>query len=252
MKEQLRYLLQLQAIDAKVRELEAQIKNLPVKLEPARRDLAKLDSMLSGEKARLTETAGWKRQQETLLEREYDSLKSAKTKLNASKNGKEYNAATRELENKKKSIIEREAEIKKVSEVVDSTGGQVGAHEKDVEAIRTNLATEEADVESRIAVLREEVTTVSSGRDELRAKITPSLLKSYDAIGGKRGYGFGLAPVVKGVCQGCHTAVPPQLNNILFRGESVENCPRCGRILYRQEMLEDKPTDGGDAGTPAS
>ncbi len=54
----------------------------------------------------------------------------------------------------------------------------------------------------------------------------------------KRGY--AVAPVVKGVCQGCHMALPPQLNNILARMESLETCPRCGRLVYRKELLEPK------------
>jgi len=241
LKDQLRFLLQLQTIDSKVKELEAQIKSLPTKLEPARRDLAKLEAMLTAEKQRLAETASWKMQQETLLEREIEQMRSAKTKLNASKTGKEFNAATREIDNKKKAIFERESEIKKVTDVVTTTGGQVETHGKDVEAIRQSLAADEADVEARVAVLREEIVTVSVGRDELRAKIEGPLLKTYDSLVSKKGY--SVAPVAKGVCLGCHTSLPPQLNNILARGESIESCPRCARIIYRTEMLEDKPAD---------
>ena len=39
-------------------------------------------------------------------------------------------------------------------------------------------------------------------------------------------------------------ALPPQLNNILARMESIETCPRCGRLVYRKELL-----DQGDAAT---
>lgn len=239
MKDQLRYLLQLQTIDAKVKELEAQIKSLPTKLEPARRDLAKLEAMLAAEKQRLAETESWKKQQETLLEREVDSMRSAKSKLNASKTGKEFNAATREIDNKKKAIFERESEIKKVTEVVTTTGAQAEAHEKDVETIRQSLSADEADVEGRIQVLREEITVVSQGREEIRTKIDGPLLKTYDSLASKKGY--SVAPVAKGVCQGCHTSLPPQLNNILARGESIESCPRCARIIYRVEMLDENP-----------
>lgn len=237
MKDTLRYLLQLQAIDSKVKELEATIKSLPARLEPARRDLAKLDAMLGAEKARLAETAGWKSQQETLLERERDMLRQAQLKLNASKTGKEFNAATREIDNKKKAIHEREAEVKKVMTVITETSSQVEAHEKDVEGIRQALAGDESEVAQRITVLREEITKVSEGRDEIRAKIDPKVLKTYDSLVSKRGY--SVSPVVKGVCQGCHTSLPPQLSNTLARGESIESCPRCGRIVYRPETVED-------------
>ncbi|MBA3503878.1 MAG: hypothetical protein H0T65_26190, partial [Deltaproteobacteria bacterium] len=43
------------------------------------------------------------------------------------------------------------------------------------------------------------------------------------------------------VCQGCHMALPPQLNNILARMESIETCPRCSRLVYRKELLDVKP-----------
>ena len=39
-----------------------------------------------------------------------------------------------------------------------------------------------------------------------------------------------VAPVVKGVCQGCHMALPPQLANVLARMESIQTCPRCRRV----------------------
>ena len=64
-------------------------------------------------------------------------------------------------------------------------------------------------------------------------------MKTYDTLAAKRGY--AVAPVIKGVCQGCHMALPPQLNNILARMQSIETCPRCGRLVYRQDMLEPPP-----------
>ena len=42
-------------------------------------------------------------------------------------------------------------------------------------------------------------------------------------------------------------ALPPQLNNILARMESIETCPRCGRLVYRKDMLEDPALKTDDA-----
>jgi predicted nucleic acid-binding Zn-ribbon protein len=237
LKDQLRHLLALQTIDAKVKEIEAQIKSLPTKLDPARRDLAKLDTMLSAERARLAEAEAFKKQQELLLEREQEALKAAKSKLNASKTGKEFNAATREVDNKKRAIHERDTELKKIVEAVQTSAAQIEARTKDVEAIRESLTADEADVAERVANLREEITRVAVGRDELRAQIEGPTLKIYDTLATKRGY--SVAPVAKGVCQGCHTSLPPQMNNMLARGEKIETCPRCGRIVYRPETLEE-------------
>ena len=85
-------------------------------------------------------------------------------------------------------------------------------------------------------------------RDAARAKVDKPWLKIYDTLAAKRGY--AVAPVIKGVCQGCHMALPPQLNNILARMESIETCPRCGRLVYRKELLDPPAPDPAPTGEP--
>ena len=80
-------------------------------------------------------------------------------------------------------------------------------------------------------------------RDAARAQVEPQWIKIYDAVAAKKGY--AVAPVVKGVCQGCHMALPPQLANVLARMESIQTCPRCTRLIYRKELL-----DQADAAKP--
>jgi hypothetical protein len=238
LKEQLLYLLELQTIDTKVKELEAARQSLPARTEPLRRDLAKLEGMLGGERQKLAETEAWKKQQAELLAREYELMRSAKNKLQGSKTGKEYNAASREVDNKKKSIQDREAELKKVTEALSSSGSVIGERDAAVAQLREQLATEEAQIAVKVEELQKQITEASAGRDELRSKIEKNWLKTYDTLAGKRGY--AVSPVLNGTCQGCQMRIPPQLNNILARMESLEMCPRCGRIIYRKEMLETK------------
>jgi len=229
-------LLQLQQSDAKVRELETAATQLPAKLDPLRRDLAKLQGMLDGERAKLAETESWRKQQADLLEREREALKAAQSKLNASKNTKEYGAANREVENKRKSISDREAELKKVSEAATTSTSQLATRDTDVEGVRSQLAESEAGIADQMASINAQLAEAKATRDEARSKVEKQWLKTYDALITKRGY--AVAPVIKGVCQGCHMALPPQLNNILAQMKSIETCPRCARLVYRKELLE--------------
>ena len=236
MREQLVFLLQLQQSDVKVRELEAAVTQLPAKLDPLRRDLAKLQGMLDAERAKLTETENWRKQQQDLIDRERDALKAAQSKLQASKNSKEFGAASREVENKRKSIQDREGELKKVSEASSASTAQLEGRNKDVEGLRTELANSEAAMAGQIAALQTQLDEAKTIRDAARAQVDPKWVKVYDTLAQKKGY--AVAPVVKGVCQGCHMALPPQLNNILARMQSIETCPRCSRLVYRKELLE--------------
>jgi predicted nucleic acid-binding Zn-ribbon protein len=248
-REQLVFLLQLQQSDVKVRELETATTQLPAKLDPLRRDLAKLQGMLDIERAKLTETETWRKTQQDQLDQERIALKAAQSKLQASKNSKEFGAASREVENKRKSITDREAELKKVVEASSTSTTALQQRDKDVDGVRTELANNEAAMADQLASLRSQLAEATTIRNEARAHVEKQWLKIYDTLAAKRGY--AVAPVVKGVCQGCHMALPPQLNNILARMESIETCPRCSRLVYRKELLEpkaepkaDEPTEG--------
>jgi predicted nucleic acid-binding Zn-ribbon protein len=238
-REQLVFLLQLQTSDVKVRELETASTQLPARLDPLRRDLAKLQGMLDVERAKLTETETWRKNQQDQLDREREALKAAQSKLQASKNSKEFGAASREVENKRKSITDREAELKKILEASATSNTQLAARDKDVEGVRNELTQNEAAMADQLASLQAQLAEARTIRDEARAHVEKQWLKIYDTLAAKRGY--AVAPVIKGVCQGCHMALPPQLNNILARMESIETCPRCGRLVYRKELLDPKP-----------
>ena len=238
MREQLIHLLQLQTFDVKVRELDTAAKQLPAKLDPLRRDLAKLQGMLDAERAKLAETEAWRKTQQEGIDRERDALKAAQSKLQASKNSKEFGAASREVENKRKSISDRETELKKVIEATAQTTTQLTARDADVQKLRDELASSEAAMADQVADLAKQLTDAVASRDSARGAVDKSWLKTYDTLSAKRGY--AVAPVVKGTCQGCHMALPPQLNNILARMESIETCPRCGRLVYRTDMLDPK------------
>jgi predicted nucleic acid-binding Zn-ribbon protein len=244
-REQLVLLLQLQQSDVKVRELETAATQLPARLDPLRRDLAKLQGMLDVERSKLNETNAWRKAQQEMIDREREALKLAQSKFQASKNTKEFNAASREVENKRKAIADREVELKKVNEAAAQSAAQLEARGKDVEALRTELANSEAAMAGQLDSLRAQLAEALGVRDTARAQVESQWIKIYDTLAAKRGY--AVAPVVKGVCQGCHMALPPQLSNVLARMESIQTCPRCGRLIYRKDMLEPQP---GEAPKP--
>ncbi|HEX3481198.1 MAG TPA: C4-type zinc ribbon domain-containing protein [Kofleriaceae bacterium] len=239
MREQLVLLLQLQHSDGKVRELQSAVTQLPAKLDPLRRDLAKLQGMLDGERSKLNETNSWRKAQQELIDREREALRQAQGKFQASKNTKEFNASSREVENKRKAIGDREGELKKVNEAAAQSSTQLDARTKDVDVLRAELAASEAAMSGQLNALKAELAEATAVRDAARVQVETQWVKIYDSLAAKKGY--AVAPVVKGVCQGCHMALPPQLANMLARMVSIETCPRCGRLIYRKELIEPEP-----------
>jgi predicted nucleic acid-binding Zn-ribbon protein len=77
-------------------------------------------------------------------------------------------------------------------------------------------------------------------RAEYASQIPPNVLKRYDQIRAKRA-GVALAAVGGGRCLACNMGLPPQLYNTVIRGETIEICPSCNRIIYYRDTATEAP-----------
>ena len=212
---------------------------LPARLEPAKQDLTRLEAMLTQERAQLAETEKWRVEQEEMIKREEDAVRQAKAKLQQSRNTKDFSAASREVENKRRMISEREDELVKVIEAMEATRTRLSQREADVGALREKVTAEEAEVAVKVAELTGELSKHEGGRGAIASQVPRDLLRRYELVQKRRG--LALVPVVDGSCKGCFMSLPPQLSNIIARGTSIEACPSCQRLLYRPEMMDDAP-----------
>jgi len=120
--------------------------------------------------------------------------------------------------------------------------GHVGRIRDDQVEALPDHGVEQVALQQPHAIREAEALGASEGRSEIAVKVNKRTLKRYEQTQKRRG--IALAPVIGGVCQGCHMNLPPQLSNILARFESIETCPSCNRLLYRIELLEG---DSGEA-----
>jgi hypothetical protein len=60
---------------------------------------------------------------------------------------------------------------------------------------------------------------------------------------------LAVVSVRNGTCQGCNMNIPPQLYNVLQRGQTIETCPSCHRIIYWEEIMKDDPAGAAGANT---
>jgi hypothetical protein len=246
LKEQLKLLIEVQKHDARIQELEGMMRVWPQKLESLREDLAKVEAMLARERSELEETESWRRNKETAMKDEEAQLVKAKQRSAQVKNIKEMMANERELQVTRKLAQEREEEVVKLGEAVESAKKAIAQHEADLEALRQHVAAEEAKAQVEIDKFKGEIAEVAKHRDEAATKVRPDVMKKYTTIRGRRG--IALVPVKHGTCQGCNMNIPPQLFNLLQRGDSIELCASCHRIIFWDKLLEDP--DGEAAEKP--
>lgn len=247
MRDQLRLLKELQAVDSRAIEVKKQMVALPEKLRPAKNDLAKLEALLAQAKNDLAATEKWKADQEAFIKREEDAVRQARAKLQQSRNTRDYGAANREVENKRRSVSEREDELLKVINAMEQTRTNIATNEAEVAKLREHVAQQEAEIAAQVAELAAQAQGFEGERKALTAQLPAELLKRYETVLKRRG--IALAAVANGICQGCHMSLPPQLSNILARLQSLETCPNCQRLLYRPDMLAELEAGKTDSPT---
>jgi predicted nucleic acid-binding Zn-ribbon protein len=236
LKDQLLLLTELQRHDARIQELEQMMKAFPAKLEAMGADLKRVEQMLERERTQLAETEAWRRKQEDEMKSEEARAIAAKQRSSAVKNAKEYMANERELQATRKSAQDREEEVLKLVEAVETAKKSIAQHEADFVALREHVAGEEKAAQEKIAEFEKQIGDERKLRDVAAARVRPDVLKKYSAIRMRRG--MAMAPVKNGTCQGCNMNIPPQVFNQLQRGETIELCGNCNRIIYWDKLLE--------------
>jgi predicted nucleic acid-binding Zn-ribbon protein len=246
LRDQLKRLEELQAHDAKIQELESSLKAIPAKLAATQNDLARVEGLLASERQALGETERYYGEQKGLLTDDEIQVAGAKHKLAQAKNSKEYMAAQREIEQRREGLTAREGEIAKLVEAVDAKKKLLADKAGDVQALRESIDKDGEAAKARMAEIEGKIAEQRAERDKLAAAVKPEVLKRYASIRMRRG--LAVVSVRNGTCQGCNMNIPPQLFNTIQRGQSIETCPSCHRIIYWEDLMKDEQGEGDKSG----
>jgi predicted nucleic acid-binding Zn-ribbon protein len=248
LRDQLKRLEELQSHDAKIQELESSLRAIPMKLAATQNDLARVEGLLSTERQALTDTERYYSEQKGLMTDDEVQVAGAKHKLAQAKNSKEYMAAQREIEQRREALVTREGEITKLNDAVDAKKKLLSDRAGDVEALKASIAKDSDAAQARMSEIEAKIAELRVERDKLATEVKPDVLKRYSNIRMRRG--LAVVSVRNGTCQGCNMNIPPQLYNVIQRGQTVETCPSCHRIIYWEEIMKDDPA--GATSPPSS
>lgn len=250
MREQLKRLEELQRHDARIQELENSLKAIPAKMKAMENDLTRIEALLNQEKAQLQDAQRYYKDQKDLVESDSGHLNDAKIKLNQVKNTREFGAAQRELEQTKESVATREAEIAKLVDAIGAKEKLLAERSAEVGKLRESIAKDSESARGKMSELESRIAELRTERDKVAALIKPDVLKRYGTIRIRRG--VAIAAVRSGTCSACNMNLPPQLFNVLQRGNSIESCPYCQRIIYWEELMKEEPVSTDGSSPPSS
>jgi predicted nucleic acid-binding Zn-ribbon protein len=230
--DQLRILIDLQALDTRIASVDAEVARLPKEIaavraavDDARKSVAAIAARLDGARK---ETRG--------REKDLDVTQARRAKIEARlyevKTNREYSAALVEIEDVKQEKSRIEEDILTLMERQERLAMEIREAEAQLRAREEEGGREEAIKQEKLRGLEAELAVLRGERAELTRQLRSPVLANYERILRARG-GLALVPVLKpNLCAGCHMTVTPQRVQELRQQNALIPCESCGRFLY--------------------
>lgn len=228
--EELKLLWDLQCLDLEIMEIEKRIFEYPQKKENLRSKLAELENELTLKTEERNRILAEKEAKEKEIEQEKEKIKNVEARLNYIKNQKDYLDVKKRIELAKKSnklreddVIKKMEEIEALGKIIDELTEKVN---KESEVVMNAVKV----FEKEESELEEKKSDILKKREAFLLKITGDILGKYDLLR-KNCRGIAVSRVRNETCEGCYMNVPPQLYNMVIRGDKIYQCPFCQRFL---------------------
>ncbi len=242
MNPQIAALHELQLRDRQLTNLERKLDAIPGRIKELDDDVARLETMLQGERRKCEDTRAFQRGQQAQLEDEEELVRASKAKMSQVKNARELNATQRELETTRKMITTRSDEIQKLQKGVEETEQRIAALQSDLDDLRGKAATEKERLAELRGKLEVKIAKLRGTRGGLTGKLDRELLGTYERIRKRLG-GLAFVAAHRERCSACKMVTPHQIYVLLRRGEEIPACESCGRMLYWSGHFPDEQKD---------
>jgi uncharacterized protein len=237
LKEKMKLLIELQACDRKIKEIQVKKSRGPLKVQELRAELAAMERQAQEGRDRTELLTKDRKKLETEIQDMDGKIQKAGVKLGSVKKNEEYTAALNEIEYIKKLKFTTEDKVLQLMEEIDQTEGQMRDFKDKKAETSKRVEAGILAVERETEQLDREIRALEETRDRLTRVMETDLLKKYRLLL-ERKNGQAVSAVIRGVCQTCHLGFPPQRFIELLKGDSLITCPHCNRLVYWGEDLD--------------
>ncbi len=230
MKDTIAALWGLQKLDLEILEFDKRLSEIPSKKKDLCEKIREIEEEGRKKKEELASIEDEKNKLEKEIEEEANKIKTVESRLGYIRNPKEYQEVRKKVELAKKANKLREDEVLKKMEQIEAINKDLEILmpqiEKEVKLIKDNLKI----YEEEELKLKEAKEKLLSGRNVYISKIPEDIYKKYEMIRNKS-RGIGVSQAKNESCKGCFMNLPPQLYNLILKGDNLYNCPYCQRFL---------------------
>ncbi len=228
---ELEHLLVLQDRQQKIKQIETEIKTLPLQKNNLEAQLAASAASVEALKQKTRQVEIDRKRLELDVGTRTESIARLKTQQYQTRKNDEFQAMGHEIERYENEIRKIEDEELELMEQVDKLKAELGADEKKAATTKESISRQMTDLEAKSKTLESRLEDLTRERAELAGKIDEDLLSRFERLFASKGDAVVVA-LEHEVCTGCHMKVTTATAARVRAGKEIVSCEQCGRILY--------------------
>jgi predicted nucleic acid-binding Zn-ribbon protein len=230
-------LFALQLKDDQLKDIEAIIKEIPLKIKALEDERDSRSDMIEKARKKLQENSEERKKLEREISAIRDKIGKYKEQMKKVTTNKEYQGFSSEIKFEEANITAVEEKIIEKMCESDEIMGLIrdaeGEFQKISEAYNRQIKEMLANLEYQKGKLAEE----RENKKALRARVDAKLLKAYDNLFVKKA-GKVVSCVQSDFCGVCNIKIRPQVLSEMIISNDVLVCESCGRILFKKIVDE--------------
>lgn len=234
---ELQNLLELQTADAEILRLNEEIANLPKRVAAIGEKLAGTKAVLEKARATVKTEDAARRKHESTIQDLQQKISKYRDQMLEVKTNEQYRALQHEIDFAKEQVRTTEDKILELMVNAENRDKEVKLAEAELKEETAEIEKEKTEARERTAEDEKQLTEWKAKRAQLRAGVTPDLLRHYDRVVKLRR--TGLSEVRDHKCMACQVMLRPQTYNEVRSGQTTIICDSCQRILYLDPASEE-------------
>ena len=231
MQAELEQLLVLQDRQQKIRQIQTEIKNLPLQRQSLDAQLAASAAAVGALKHKMQHLEMDRKTLELDAGTRRESINRLKTQQYETRKNDEFRAMANEIERYEKEVQSIEDQELELMDQAEKVKTEVTAEEKKASGVRESIARQMADLDEKGKALESRLSELTAERTELAGKIDEDVLGRFERLFVSKG-DAAIVALEHEVCTGCHMKITTQTAHRVRNGKEIVSCEQCGRILY--------------------
>ena len=231
MHSELEQLLVLQDRQQKIRQIQTEIKTLPLERAHLEAQLAATAAGVESLKQKGRQIEVERKNLELDVGTRAESIARLKTQQYQTRKNDEFQAIGHEIERYENEIRKLEDQELELMIEADKLRSEIESADKSARATKESISRQLTDLETKSKALESQQQELQTDREALASKIDADLLDQFERLFNSKGDAAVVA-VEHGVCTGCHMKVTTATASRVKAGKEIVSCENCGRILY--------------------